>query len=211
MSNVIRTYNEASNVAILRRLPSRLRVVFALLCAFRLLPTYQRFHSRTGLGDPEALDTLVESLWVDCIDKTLEDEGVRKYSEQCLDLVPNEDKGWDEETQPYAEDAAAAVVYAYRSRLTGDPQEAAWAARRIYESLDRYVQTVMEISLHDPETERAILSHPAMQAELARQERDLDDLVRLAKLEDDVVTSLRELRGRSECEAPMIFAATGAE
>lgn len=209
MSDVIRTYNEVRNVDVLKRLPSHLCVVFALLCAFRLLPAYQRFHSRTGRGDPGALDTMVESLWGDCIGKTLEDEEVRKCSEHCLGLVPDEDEGWDEETQPYAEDAAAAVVYAYRSRLTGDPQEAAWAARRIYESLDRYVQRITEISLDDHDAEREILSHPVMQAELARQERDLADLVGLAKLDDNVITSLRELRERSEREAGIIFDATG--
>lgn len=210
VSNATQTYDEARNVERLDRLPSRLRVVFALLCALRLLPVYQRFHSRTGRGDPAALAAMVEKLWADCIGRTMVDDEAKEYSERCLELIPSDDEGWDEETQPYAEDAVAAVTYAYRSRLTGNPQEAAWAARRVYESLDRYVQTITETAPGAPEDELAILSHPVMQAELARQQRDLADLAGLAKLED-AIKPLSELRERSEREAGIIFDATDRE
>jgi hypothetical protein len=153
---------------------------------------------------------MVEKLWADCIDRRMEDEEVKRCSEQCLELVPTEDEGWDEETQPYAEDAAAAVAYAYWSRLTGSSQEAAWAARRIYESLDRYVQTITDLAPGDPEDELAVLSHPTVQAELARQQRDLADLAGLMKLVD-TNKSLVALRERSEREAGIIFDASGGE
>jgi uncharacterized protein YjaG (DUF416 family) len=208
VSNAIFTYDEAGNVKLLERLPSRLRVVFALLCALRLLPAYQRFHSRTRRGDPKELGAMVEKLWADCIETTMQDDEVGKYSARCVELVPSEDEGWDEETQPYAEDAAAAVAYAFRARQTGNPQEAAWAARRIYESLDRYVQTITEVAPGDPEDELAIMSHPAVQAELARQQRDLADLAELAEL-DDITQPLRGLRERSEREARAFFDASG--
>lgn len=210
MSDSIQTYDEARNIELLERLPSRLRVVFALLCALRLLPAYNRFNSRTGRGDPGALAVMVQNLWADCLEGTMTDDEARKRSEQCLELVPSEDEGWDEETQPYAEDAATAVAYAYRSRLTANPQEAAWAARRVYESLDRYVQSITELASGDPDDELAILSHPAMQAELARQQRDLADLAALAKLED-TIKPLAEVRERSEREAGIVFDANGRE
>lgn len=210
MNDTVRTYDETRNIELLERLPSRLRVVFALLCALRLLPAYKRFNSHTGRGDPAALDVMVQKLWSDCLEGTMEDDEVKAGAERCLELVPSEDEGWDEETQPYAEDAAAAVAYAYRSRLTANPQEAAWAARRAYESLDRYVQRISGIAPGDPEDELAILSHPAMQAELARQERDLADLATSAKQEDSI-KPLEELRKRSEREASIVFDATGGE
>jgi hypothetical protein len=121
-----------------------------------------------------------------------------------IGLVPSEDDGWDEETQPYAEDAAAALAYAVRARLSGSAQDASWAARRVYEAIDHYVTATSGLSVNSPEAEVKILSDARIQAELARQTRDLEELAELSKRaagnED-----LREKRGRSEREADNFF------
>lgn len=119
---------------------------------------------------------------------------VRAALDEAERLVPSEDDGWDEPTQPYAEDAAAALVYAIRARLTGHAQEGAWAGRRAYEAVDHYVRNVMQV-----EDETTILSHPVVQAELSRQRRDL---LELARLEDEGV---RVLRRSAEAEASLVF------
>lgn len=197
-------YDEARNVEALGRLPARLQVVFALLCAFRLLPAYRRFHARTGRGDPRALVEMVEALWADCVARTMGEDQAAERAEKCLQLIPSEDEGWDEETQPYAEDAAAAVAYAYRSRLTASPQEAAWAGRRLFEAVDHHVHRITKPATGAPEAEAESRSHPLIRAEVERQERDLYDLEGLARLEA-LARPLEELRERSEVEAESIF------
>jgi hypothetical protein len=92
---------------------------------------------------------------------------------RAAQLIPPEDDGWDDVERAYAEDAAAALGYAFRARMTGDPQEAAWASRRAYEAIDHFVQGKSSGTTLD---DAAILSHPLVQSELARQERDLNDL-----------------------------------
>lgn len=197
-------YNEAENVELLKRLPVRLRVAFALLSAFRILPMYQRFHHRTGRGDASALEAIVERLWRDITNAPMSTDEVKTDAEQCMELVPSEEDGWDEETQPSAEDAAAAVAYALRARQTGDPQEAAWAGRRVYEAIDRYVNSKTSGLVADPDDELAILSHPLVQAELGRQRRDLHELLEIdrANLSE---TKLAQLRERSLREAAGFF------
>jgi hypothetical protein len=123
-------YDEAANIERLKILPLRLRVSFALLTALRILPAYARFHARTGRGDPAALQVLAERLWRDVNGEPMAEYELQQALDLAMTLVPSEEDGWDQQTQPYAEDAAAAIAYALRARLRDDPREAAWAARR---------------------------------------------------------------------------------
>jgi uncharacterized protein YjaG (DUF416 family) len=201
-------YDETANIQRLKNLPIRLRVLFALLTALRILPTYARFHARTGRGDPAALQELVERLWRDVSGEPMTEREAQAAVDRAMQLVPPEDDGWDEESQPYAEDAAAAIAYALRARLTDDPQEAAWAARRVYEAADHFAETISGLALGEPQGEKAILSQRVVQAELARQARDLGELAELARSATDD-TRLSQMRQRSEHEAESFFQGTG--
>jgi uncharacterized protein YjaG (DUF416 family) len=200
-------YDEAANVRRLAQLPAPLRVAFALLSGMRILPRYRCFHAATGRGDPASLEAIAERLWGDVLGDRMSNDEIKSTADSCLALVPSEEDGWDEATQPFAEDAAAAVAYAVRSRLTGEPQEGAWAARRAYETVERYVVATTGLSLDDPEDELTVLSHPLVQAELARQQRDLEDLTALSA-EASTHSALRHLRDRSQQEAAA-FLGTG--
>lgn len=120
-------------------------------------------------------------------------------AETALGLIPDENEGWDEETQAFAEDAASSLLYALRTRLSGDPQEAAWALRCVYEAMDYRAQQDTSLIPEDPAYETALLSHPAVQRELARQRRDLLDLETLEKSGGGSI-ALTELKARSERE-----------
>lgn len=188
-------YDETENLRLLEALAPAARAIFALLCASRLLPAYRRFYEGTGRGDPSAVDALVSKAWALAAGEETDESSLREAADESEQLVPSEDDGWDDLTQPYAEDAAAALAYAFRARLTGQAQEAAWAGRRAYEALDHYVRNVL-----NEDDEGGVLSHPLIQAELARQRRDL---VELAKLKDGTVPVLRK---RAEAEAALMFA-----
>lgn len=186
-------FDEANRLRHLKELTPRSRIAFALLCATRLLPQYWRFSERTGRGDPQALQQLAESLWQHIEGTPMAFDALDHAVGQCMDLIPAEDDGWDEETQPYAEDAAAALAYAYRAAVTSDAQEAVWASRRVYEAMDLFAgRSAADFSY----AEDVRIRHPAVQMELSRQARDLDDLGQLEGC--DIMQSLEALRRRAE-------------
>ena len=94
-----------------------------------------------------------------------------EIEQACLNLVPNENDGWDQETLPYAEDAAAALTFAYRSKLEHDNLENAyWAARRV---LDCYDHKLRE---DDPQDSVQTLDDKRILSEVERQRQALNVL-----------------------------------
>lgn len=100
----------------------------------------------------------------------------REAAEQPLfDAMPDEDEEPDLK-MAIVEDALAAAVYALRTTRENPCQNAAWAARRAYETIDRWVARLLNISEYTPAAERFIDEHPLVKQEVERQERDLSDL-----------------------------------
>ncbi|HZF51180.1 MAG TPA: hypothetical protein VE093_21120 [Polyangiaceae bacterium] len=96
-----------------------------------------------------------------------------------------------------------AVIYALRAKLTGEAQEAAWAARVAYEALDNFVINKDRIDTNKPGEELRVLLHSLVQAELNRQERDVREL--LAASDRDVAMTVNQLRDRARAEAVVFF------
>jgi hypothetical protein len=203
-------YDENVNVRRLAKLPRSHKVAFALLAAGRILPTYARFHARTGRGDAVALQGLVDRLWRDLLGETMTEDEVERATQMALNLVPSDDDGWAEQSQAYAEsaayaeDASAAVAYAFRARITDDPQEAAWAGRRVFEAADQYAAAMSGIAPGSRDGGEVIAAQPTVQTELTRQARDLDELAEVARVGRDA-PSLLEMRWRSERESESFF------
>jgi uncharacterized protein YjaG (DUF416 family) len=196
-------FEEAQLVKTLDRLPRELRVVFAAACAERLLPAYAVFSERAGRGNPTALRQSLTSLWDDLDRNRLTDVEVQAMIDACMASIPKEDDvPWVPE-QASAEDAGAAVAYALRCRQNGQSQEAAWAGRRAYEALDHFVVNFEDIDVNKPGAEARVLGHAAVQAELTRQRRDLDELLGGdAKAVRQVAARLRE---RAQKESVLFF------
>lgn len=91
-----------------------------------------------------------------------------------------EDEGPWSSLRAYAEDALAAVAYALRVQQNGDSQEAAWAARRVYEALDHFIIDERGIDTNEAGSEKLIIENPLILQELLQQKADLDDLSILA-------------------------------
>ena len=171
----------------LTKLPIKLRILFAVTCAERLLRR------------------ILDKLWMGLL-------GVQEYSDQiiaadlqhCMLLVPKESDGeWSNE-QAWAEDAVACLAYSLRTRISGDAQEAAWAARRVYEAVDSYVINVSANNFKLPNDEVRVRDHPLVQVELGRQERDISELLSLVHSPENIVTAVNsfKLRSRSEHAIP---------
>lgn len=198
-------FNEQSLVGELERLPSPFRVVFAAASAERLLPAYISFSRQTGRADPTALATILERLWLDAQGNRMDTRQVQEDVDLTMSLIPQEDTiSWVSE-QALAEDAAAAVAYALRCRLNGQAQEAVWAARRAYEALDHFVIAREGIDTSKAGAEAQVLSHPLVQAELLRQQRDLGEL--LAADQQDLVRVALRAHQRAKAESETVFRA----
>jgi len=198
-------FDENSIKKRLTLLPINLRILFAVTCAERLFPAYERFSAKTGGGNVDLLKRILDKLWMGLL-------GVQEYSDQiiaadlhsCMLLVPEESDGeWSNE-QAWAEDAVACLAYSLRTRLSGDAQEAAWAARRAYEATDHYVINASGNNYKLPDDEARVLDHPLVQAELARKERDISELLSLVHSPENIMTAVNsfKLRSRSEHVIP---------
>jgi uncharacterized protein YjaG (DUF416 family) len=198
-------FNEQEVARVLGRLPAPFRTAFAAASAERLLPAYASFAQRSGQGDPGKLAAILERLWQDLDGSQTSEDQKQDEIELCTSLIPEEASGLWIPEQAYAEDAAAALAYALRSRQSGETQEAAWAARRAYEALDHLVIAQEGIDINEAGAEKRVLSHPLVQAELSRQQHDLRELAadqqnlarvadrirRRAKAESDVILKLK--------------------
>jgi len=204
MSALLR-YDEARNVRLLGELSVQGRVAFALVCCQRLLPAYRRFWERARRGDPDAVEQIAARLWRDLQGDEMPGAELTAALDRCMLAIPREADGWDEETQAYAENASAALAYALRTRLSGEAQEAAWAGARAIESADYFALRVPRGA--GPmlfREKRDSTSHPAVQLELFRQERDLGELA-AAEREGTLRAGLEFLRARGEREAADFF------
>jgi uncharacterized protein YjaG (DUF416 family) len=198
-------FNEQWLIEKLDELPPSLRILFATIAAQRLSPAYVNYSRLTGRGDPTALSAALERLWRDIEGERMDAEQVQKGLELIMKLIPREDDGpWIPE-QAWAEDAASAVAYALRCSETGRSAESAWAARRAYEAVDNFIiaKTGIDISRLGAKANEAVLSSPLVQAELARQRRDVDEL--LTGHHDEVVSLAQRMRVRALTESKIIF------
>ncbi len=202
-------YSESQLLKKIERLPRAHRAIFAAACAERQLPGYAIYSKKTGRGQPESLSDVLVWLWGAIASGQYESRVISRKIDLALQLVPREDDGpWANGTAS-AEDASASVVYALKCHSSGDSQDAVWAARRAYENLDNYITTeedgavswVSQSKL--PADIAQVTSHPLIQAELERQNRDLDDL--LGSTDRNANELVKSFRERAIAESQFFF------
>lgn len=197
-------FDELKLVTNLNRLPVPFRVAFAAACAERQMHAYRLFEAQSGRLSLNTLERHLNELWAKPSQTTNPTEN-EIYIEEAMKLIPQEDDAegaWTQEATN-AQNAGMSATYALRARLTGEAQEAAWAARVAYEAIDNYVINKEGINTNTPDGELRVLSHPLVQAELERQERDLCEL--LASTGGDAGRIVRQVRDRARAEAAVFF------
>jgi uncharacterized protein YjaG (DUF416 family) len=198
-------FDEAELIAKLKCLPVSFRVIFATACAARLMPAYRLFHTEIGDGDPVAMSRALEDLWSNPALPEVHEKVYDQQLEKVIGLIPQEDEigaSWSEQAS-YALNSGLSLAYALRARLTGEPQEAAWAARVAYEALDNLIINREDIDTNKPGGEQKVISHPIVQTELGRQQRDLNELLDLS--DKDVQEISFRFRDRARAEALSFF------
>lgn len=167
-----RAYDEQSVLDRLARLERRSRTAFAASCAQRLLPLFERYAQSTG--DPglgARLGNVVAAAWDVASGSGADVSALQAEAEA---MVPSHRDGWTFE-MGYGQNAAAAAAYAIRTWLTDDAQEAAWAARQVYELADYAVlHGSSELDLNEPGAESQILASEIVQGVLEALAQSLD-------------------------------------
>ena len=152
-------------------LEPRCQVAFAAACAERLS------HVPDVSVVTEASAALAR-LWEDLEGgRQLNDATVSELVLACEKLVASEDE-LNELKDIIRDDALAAVIFALRTRQDGNAQNAVWAARRVWDSIDYYVSNHVDSEL---------LGQDLVRKEVERQTQDLRQL----KAERDFVVRLR--------------------
>src|SRR5262245_20440132 len=137
-------FEEASLVQNLSGLSCEAQTAFALSSAERLGSVYEAFALSVN-GVPDRFKLLADSLWSTL--HSLAPSGLEAILAEAMSMIPAEDSVPWSPLVAYAEDAAAALAYAARARMSCNPQEAAWAARRVYEAFDHRVLDLLQIQL----------------------------------------------------------------
>lgn len=157
-------YDEASLKARLGRLDRSQKTAFSAACAEYLWPLFLRYTEATGNGDVAALETILDGVWQAALDEEV--NSLAEAQQVAEDMVPTDEGVWSFE-MGYGQNAIAAVAYAVRTWLTADPQEAAWAARQVYEAADYASQkTQPDLVLNTPGAEESLLQSPIVQTAL---------------------------------------------
>jgi uncharacterized protein YjaG (DUF416 family) len=204
LMSIIR-YSREQLIEKLDQLPRSLRVTFAAACAERLLPAYFTSWGLTGKGDPEMLARILARLWEDLAGNPMTESEVQLNISTCMHLIPVDyHEPWFVE-QASAEDASAAVAQALMCHQSGDSQDAMWSAERVYNALDQFVVDRENIVLWRRGAMERVLAHPLIQAELARQRRDIEELLGAADADEDVRQIAVRFRERAKAEAAIVF------
>lgn len=162
-------FDEKRLLRILEEAPDGVPQAFAAACAGRLeRPAAEAWSRAADLigGVLDALhDHLVSGKPLDC----------EAAEEPLLDSLPGEDEepGFG---AAVGEDALAAAVFALRALREEPVRNAAWAAMRAYDTVDRWVGGLIGGMEYTPAAERFIAGHPLTVQELERQQRDLREL-----------------------------------
>jgi uncharacterized protein YjaG (DUF416 family) len=165
-------FDESALVRELAELPSSAMAAFALAAATRQLGNYERFARELSAASGQRPREIATQLWTDLSIKPIDRDAWTRNLDEVTNLIPEECDDWGI-GHALADDSLSSLAYAIRCFLKADPQEAAWAARRAYESADQSAICVLEVQPGLPSTEVAIMSHPLVQRELSRQQRDL--------------------------------------
>ena len=168
-------YNEELLIDKLEKLPTRLRVIFAATCTERLFPAYERYLEKSPRKVEHTLQALLERLWLDVSGEAMSDSEIDNGIDSCMSEI--QDINDADRIDEAAEGAASSLCYALRCRKNGEAQEAAWATQALYDTLDHFVINKEAIDVNQPGAETKVESHPLIQAELERQERDLEELL----------------------------------
>jgi Uncharacterized protein conserved in bacteria len=147
------------------------RVAFMASCCERMLPNFSQFVADVGCGSAEPLRRALDTTW-EWVTTAAVPIDLVELREACERLAPDTGRFKSPLTSA-ALDAANATAAVLDSLESNDAEKAVEVASLARDTVDLYVQALLNLDPGDVGFESKILSHPLMQSELARQHEDL--------------------------------------
>lgn len=182
-------YDETSLRAALGRMAPWQRMTFAAACAERLYLAYVRYVAESGRGEPQTVRSALDRVW----EAAERDRGVRDSDAlvgRLTLLVPDSDVDEWSQWADYGEDAVAATIHALNATHSADPASARAAAHRCIAAVDSAAQVRLDATFDAGDLIR-LREDEFVQAELARQARDLEDLGAISAHDPKLVEQVR--------------------
>ncbi|CAD85170.1 DUF416 family protein [Nitrosomonas europaea] len=199
-------FSESKLKEILDQLPIEAQSAFAASCAQRIFTCYVEYArvAKSKKVDLDAYSEAISYVWNAVIAGNHDAIILNGLLERCMAVLPSEEDAWESGT-PYAEDAAAAIIYSLRSLASGCPQEAIWAAKRVYEAVDNFVVNTYNVNTNATDGEKFILDHPIVSNELSRQLRDLNEIINSKRDSESLKKTIKIIMERSKSESNDLF------
>jgi uncharacterized protein YjaG (DUF416 family) len=170
-------YDEAALAARLAALEPWQKAAFALACAQRMLPIYLKYCALTGEGDAMFVQSAIATLWQAVGGRALPPHELQRLIDRAKELVPPGEAVGRVIWHYYAANAVAALIYAIECQQRDLVQDAVWAALQPFDVVTNYVESRDRLNFNSEDDKLRLERDPVVQAELQRQETDLNALV----------------------------------
>jgi len=183
----------------LRNIAPAAQAAFAAAAAERLMPAYARFRTETNYDASDRLRAALQCVWRQVETPASDHVELRRQHDVAHALMAVPEKPFSYFFAA-ADDATAAVTYCLRFLLGDDEKGVVRAASRARDAAFAYAQlsTVEGVQIATVADLEHWLSHPLVQNELTRQQRDLSDLASIFL--PRLATTATILRRRAEQE-----------
>lgn len=142
------------------------------MCCNRLAPLYSKFSQDENWGDPELLAQCREraASWI------IDPGGNAEVLFENLEEVIPDSEDFGSILGAYAQNASIAHAYLLDQLRTNDRQPLVWVLHKCYDTIDIYVQEILDPNLAANLTSTDIENHPAMVGEVFWQIERLKDI-----------------------------------
>ena len=148
------------------------KVAICLMCCNRLAPLYSKFTQVEKWGDPALLNKCREkaATWI------IDSKGDSEILSEDLEGIIPDSEDFGSLLGSYAQNASIAHSYLLDQLETNDGQPLVWVLHKCYDTIDFYVQEVLDPDLNGNLASTEIENHPAMISEVFWQIENLESI-----------------------------------
>lgn len=154
------------------------KVAFLLLIAERLIPNYAAFSHYHNWGDSKILEQALDCGWIFLMENLVDIESIQRCVERCESITPDTEDFISEYVSA-ALDAAVCCSYVLDLLLRDESEVVIQGAILAHDTVDMYIQDLLQLDPQDPRAEEKIRRHALMQRELMQQNADLARVERM--------------------------------
>lgn len=168
-------------------------LIFGLSCIERLFGNYAEFVKENNWGSTKELRQIIDLLW-SIVDSDFVIDNYNVLRNKCESLMPNTED-FQTVLVSSALDASSAVLIILDYLVDNTNSNIVDITSLCIDTVDMYVQELLNLKIDDPKIEIKILQHELMQAELKKQKEEIEKLIQYSKTKQKKDTFLSEFKG----------------